>query len=73
MIPALKLQEEVVAFVDAVEAKCVPAPRGDPLRDFPEQVREWGQAHVPYVSGLRDPHIALKTALMQTTRAASNV
>ena len=73
MIPALKLQPQVAAFIEAIYAKCDPAPRGDPLRDFPEQVREWGQAHVPYVSGLRDPHIALKTALMQPTRACSNV
>ena len=73
MIPALELQEEVAAFLEEVEQKCVNAQRGDPLRDFPEQVREWGQAHIPYVSGLRDPHIALKTALMQSTRPASNI
>jgi len=73
VIPALELQEEVAAFIEEVEQKCVNAQRGDPLRDFPEQAREWGQAHVPYVSGLRDPYIALKTVLMQTTRLASNV
>ena len=68
----VELQEEFAAYCEVLKTKCDEDVNDDSLEDFQENVQMWAGGHLPYVMAVRDEFIALKTALMQICRDASN-